>query len=90
MVKPPVIALDLQAMEAALGPFFGNGRRPNFWSDADVRRFAFEAHRQMTIENFRAACAERFGPARTPSKSAISRFWLVMDRARNARSIPLK
>lgn len=85
-----LIAPDLHAMEAALGPFFGNGRRPNFWPDAEVRRFVFEAHRQMTIETCRAVCAEKFGPSRTPSKSALSRFWCVVDRARKRDRIALK
>lgn len=82
MVNAPVIAPDLHAMEAALGPFFGNGRRPDFWPDFEVRRLVFEAHRQMTIEQCRALCRQRFGEARTPSKSALSRFWCVVDQAR--------
>jgi len=90
MVNPPLIDADLREMEAALGPYFGNGRRPNFWPDAEVRRFVFAAHRQMTIENCRAVCAEKFGPDRTPSKSALSRFWCVVDQARKRDRIPLK
>jgi hypothetical protein len=69
-------------MEAALGPFFGNGRRPDFWPDFEVRRFVFEMHRQVTIARCLALCAEKFGAERTPSKSALSRFWCVVDAAR--------
>jgi len=90
MVGHALIDADLRDMEVLLGPYFGNGRRPNFWPDADVRRFVFAAHRQMTIETCRAACAERFGPARTPSKSAVGRFWCVIDRARKRDRNSLK
>jgi hypothetical protein len=82
MVNPASIDPDLRAMEAALGPFFGNGRRPDFWPDFEVRRFVFEMHRQTTIPQCLALCAEKFGAERTPSKSALSRFWCVVDQAR--------
>jgi hypothetical protein len=62
------------------------GRRPAFWSDIDVRIFLASMHREVTIEECRRLCAERFGPDRTPSKSALQRFWGALDRVRQTGS----
>lgn len=51
------------------------GRRPKFWSDLEVRAFLVEACGQMSMPEALSLCAERFGPERTPSRSAIYRFW---------------
>ncbi|MBY6244011.1 hypothetical protein [Methylosinus sp. Sm6] len=79
------LGADIQALGATLAPFWSSGRRPKFWSDFDVRRHFVELHRQVTIDECRALCSERFGPERTPSKSAAHRFWIVLDMARRAR-----
>lgn len=63
-------------------PAVGSTRRnPAFWSDMEVRRLVIETHRQMTMEEARAAIAEVVGDARTPSKSALARVWLRLDKA---------
>lgn len=71
-----------QALALALAPVWANGQRPKFWSDFDVRVLMVRTHRQMRIEEARGLCAERYGPARTPSRSALCRLWLALDRVR--------
>jgi hypothetical protein len=65
-------------------PLWRNGRRPAFWSDFEVRSFLTEAHRQMTLKEARGVSLDRFGPARSPSLSAIHRYWALLDTARSA------
>ena len=43
--------------------------------DAEVARFLTGRLGTGTIEEARAACVERFGHARTPSASALHRYW---------------
>ena len=59
----------------------GSGRRPGFWADREVRTFLVTMHRQVTLDDAYGACFERFGPKRTPSRSAIGRFWRRLDHA---------
>ena len=66
----------------AVAPYFPHGRRPSFWGDGELRVFLTEMHRQTTIAACRMACAEKFGAERTPSKSALQRYWAVLDKAR--------
>jgi len=63
-------------------PLWGNGRRPKFWGDIAVRTLLTETHRQMPMGDVRALCIDRFGPARTPSMSAMHRYWMLLDKAR--------
>lgn len=85
----------LDAVERALGlddsrledritylPIWSDGSRPHFWHDREVRAFLIENHRQMTIDRVHAACLERFGKARAPSRSVIGRLWKKLDTAR--------
>lgn len=74
--------VETQALALALAPVWRNGRRPAFWSDFDVRVLLVETHRQVALDEARHICAERYGPARTPSRSAIHRFWLALDAVR--------
>lgn len=69
------------AMDVATMPVWGNGRRPNFWGDLEVRAFVTACHRQMPIKACRERCAALFGADRTPSQSALHRYWMVLDRA---------
>jgi hypothetical protein len=70
---------------AALGevrtdlPILPHGRRPRFWQDAEVRDFLTGLHRRVEIREALDACREAFGPERTPSRSALHRFWLHLD-----------
>lgn len=83
-----VVALDpdMQALGATLAPYWSSGRRPAFWSDFEVRRLIVQLHRQVMIKECLAMCRERFGPERTPSHSAVHRFWQILDMATRART----
>jgi hypothetical protein len=72
---------EAAARRAATAPIWSNGRRPAFWGDLEVRAFLTALHRQATVADVLAACARRFGAARTPSKSALARYWLRLDEA---------
>ncbi|MBB4267805.1 hypothetical protein [Roseospira visakhapatnamensis] len=85
----------LDAVERALGmddsrleervtylPIWKDGRRFRFWHDREVRAFLIVTHRQMSIDRVHAACLERFGEARTPSRSAIGRLYQRLDTVR--------
>lgn len=74
--------VETQALALALAPVWKNGRRPAYWSDFDVRTLIVETHRQMTIAEARAICTDRYGPARTPSRSAVHRLWMALDAVR--------
>jgi hypothetical protein len=63
-------------------PLWSSGRRPSFWADIEVRALLTRLHRQVTVEQARALCAERHGKHRTPSRSALYRYWLALDGAR--------
>lgn len=43
--------------------------------DHEVADFLYVEAGRLTIEQARTACRERFGVERTPSKSAIHRYW---------------
>lgn len=59
-------------------------RRPKFWGDVEVRGFLLATHRQATVDQVRERCAEAFGEERTPTRSAIHRFWQRLDRLKAA------
>lgn len=61
-------------------PVLRSGRRPKFFADVAVRDRLVELHREVTIEAAVADCRQRFGAARTPSASAIQRFWSYLDK----------
>lgn len=66
-------------------PILGNGRRPKFFADHAVRDRLIDLHREVTIAAAVADCRSRFGAARTPSPSAVARFWLYIDRLQGRR-----
>ncbi len=76
------------ASAIATMPVWSNGRRPNFWSDFEVREVLTAAHWQVTMDQVRALCASKFGAARAPSRSAIARYWQVLDLARGIGPAP--
>jgi len=59
-------------------------RRPKFWGDVEVRGFLLAMHRQATVDQVRERCIQTFGEDRTPSRSAIHRFWQRLDRLKAA------
>lgn len=61
-------------------PILKHGRRPAFFSDDPVRECLIELHRCVPLATAVKECRSRFGDERTPSRSAISRFWLYLDR----------
>lgn len=64
---------------------WSSGRRPSFFADREVRAFLVVCHRAITIDLARAEVSRRFGKDRCPSRSAVQRFWAVLDKVR-ARS----
>lgn len=58
-----------------------NGRRPNFWTDISVRMMATQLHREMKLDDAREVIAAFYGADRTPSRSALQRYWKLLDKA---------
>lgn len=56
-----------------------HGRRPGFWADLPVRIAATQLHREVGLVQACALIAERFGAERAPSRSALQRYWAVLD-----------
>ena len=54
-----------------------SGRPSKIANDAELRQFVDAALERMTFEAIAAACRERFGWERAPSKSAVHRYWLT-------------
>jgi hypothetical protein len=63
-----------------------HGRRPKFWRDLPVRTEVIALHRQVTIDAAFRQLAEKFGPERAPSKSAIGRTWQAIDKTKRRRA----
>lgn len=64
-------------------PILRSGRRPKFFADVEVRERLVELHREVTLEAAVADCRNSFGKARTPSMSAVARFWRYLDDLQN-------
>lgn len=62
------------------------GRRPKFWSDLPVREAAIALHRRVTLDQAVDQLIEQFGDGRAPSKSALGRLWLLIDRQPGRRA----
>lgn len=60
-------------------------RMPQFWADMEVRELVVRLHRQTTIDGALAAIEQQLGAERMPSRSALGRFWMELDRARGLR-----
>ncbi len=73
-------SLDDFALRLTHLPVWKNGRRPDWWSNIDLRRFLTVSHRQMTLQDCRDKAVQTFGVG-VPSLSAIQRFWSQLDRA---------
>jgi hypothetical protein len=70
---------------AELPPLRNTRRNPDFWADLEVRQLVIECHRQMTIAQALALITSKVGGDRTPSKSALARAWIRLDRAKQPR-----
>lgn len=66
------------AMALAHIPLKKRHRYPAFWSDLEVRNRAVAWHRQMSVREAIERMDGELG--RAPSKSALHRFWLWLDR----------
>jgi len=62
----------------------GNPNR--FIADPELRRLANRMLPTHKFDDILAECRRQLGPERTPSKSALSRFWRQKKAAREARS----
>jgi hypothetical protein len=80
-----IASLDMDAAARALAPHWRNGRRPELWSDDEVRRAAIVLHREVTIDEAREHIARTFGAERCPSRSALQRFWDVLDKSKGKK-----
>lgn len=67
-------------------PVFKSGRRPPFFYDAPVRDLLIGCLHRMTIDQARELCISEFGVERTPSRTAIHKFWQRLDA--DSRSNP--
>lgn len=79
--------LDLQNPDGTrpASQVWEHGRRPAFWGDKPVLMLLTDLHREVTLKEAREICSQRFGPDRTPSRSALNRFWLRLDAQHSAR-----
>jgi hypothetical protein len=59
--------------------------RPKFWGDIEVRRAVIASHRQAKHDDVVKQLQDQFGPDRAPSRSALNRFWLVLDEIKGVR-----
>ncbi|MBP0439476.1 hypothetical protein [Tianweitania sediminis] len=57
-------------------------RYPKFWGDIEVREYLIKLHRQHELAVVHSSALARFGEKRTPSISAIHRFWMRLDSHR--------
>lgn len=69
-------------------PLYTSGRRPPFFYDAPVRDRLIACLHRMTIDQAKDLCIAEFGRARTPSRSAIHRFWRALDQCATAAAPP--
>jgi hypothetical protein len=84
MVGDPEFAKALTYTPAIFRHRHGSGRVrnkrfPSFWGDMEVRQALISMHRQMTIDRVHAELRNKFGENRTPSRSAIGRFFKDYD-----------
>ncbi len=79
------VAIDattaMRAHHIAASPAWSNGRRPDFWGDLEVRLILTATHRQTTLDMALALIRDLLGASRRPSRSAVHRYWQVLDRA---------
>jgi len=74
-----------QAVAARLKRPEDTHRYPDFWSDNEVRATLIDLHREVQIGQARDILIGRFGADRTPSITAIHRFWQRLDELRYRR-----
>lgn len=75
--------LGLVGTRLPVGEF---GRRPKFFDDLPVREHLIALHRETTVAKAVQSCRSRFGAERSPSRSAIARFWLYLDHLQGRKS----
>jgi hypothetical protein len=76
---------EAMALSHAVDLWYGSRRlaKPKFWHDFEVRGIVLATYRQMTIDQARGVITDKCGASRTPSRTAIGRFWQRLDRLRN-------
>lgn len=60
-------------------PVLDHGRRPKFWTDPEVREWVTWQHRRLDLATALERCRAKFGADRTPSRSALHRYWQKLD-----------
>jgi len=56
--------------------------------DSEVQQFVDAALKTMGFKAVAAACRERFGRERAPSKSAVGRYWIALRLSSRPVSTP--
>ena len=69
-----------ETVDPAHLPIYTSGRRPPFFYDVPVRDCLISCLHRMTIDQARDVCISKFGAKRTPSHSAVHRFWQKLDQ----------
>ena len=85
LLADATIVADAQRFARALPHLLeakGRMRMPGFWADFDVRTILIATHRQMTFDDVRRLLFDNFSADRVPSRGAIGRFWLELDKVR--------
>lgn len=80
MRKPKLQPLDLTAVQWRR--LHLPGRQAKIPGDPEIRRFVKKALKTMTFNEIAQACRERFGAERAPSKTAIGRYQLALEKSR--------
>lgn len=58
------------------------GGRSKIYDDKEVRDFIEDRFGRLTLDEIHAACLERFGPDRTPSRTSIHDHWKRLRASR--------
>lgn len=69
------------AAEVTYLPIWGNGRRPNWWANVEMRQFLTDSHRQVFLKQA-VAEAKRRWPDWPVSTAALQRYWARLDEVR--------
>jgi hypothetical protein len=62
-----------------------SGNMPKIAGDPQIRRFVTKALKTMTYNEIVEACRQKFGAPRAPSKSAVARYRVTLERVKRRR-----
>lgn len=70
-------------------PQFPGKSAPAWWSNDPLREFLTQAHRKLLLVEAHALAVTHFGDA-APSRSALHRYWQLLDAQRDPPPKPKK